>query len=231
MGNYKVGLAGIGKLGTAMMNHWNQNNIKIGVYHPDQTKAADFVHQFRNCFQLEESELNDLDLLILALPANAIIPFITGLSQPDNTAHSPCFINMATTLYTNEITKVFPSLSIFGLKYMGHARDLLEHGNGLFITETVIPKQIEELFLYLGKIKRDSENCLAEVNKLATFYAVKMATKVENEFSKRGYPIEYVKRALTSISPEVIRSYSEGSMGHFAREIAKEIQQKREQDD
>jgi pyrroline-5-carboxylate reductase len=225
MNNDKVGLVGLGKLGTAMMSHWNQNNITIGAFHHNQTKAKAFVHQFQNGYLLAESELKDQDLLILALPAAAILPFISNLKIHGNSDHSPNFINMATTLHTSEITKAFPDLNVIGLKYMGHARDLLDHGKGLFISEITLPNKVEALFSYLGNVKQDSENCLAEVNKLATFYAVKTAVEIENEFAKRGYPLEYVKRALTSISPEVIRSYSEGSLGHFAKEIAKKIQQ------
>jgi hypothetical protein len=63
----------------------------------------------------------------------------------------------------------------------------LEHGNGLFITETSLPKQIEELFLLLGKVKIDSEDCLTQVNKLATCLAVKIAIEIETEFAKRGF--------------------------------------------
>jgi hypothetical protein len=133
---------------------------------------------------------------------------------------------MATTLNTNEIVTKFPSLNVYGVKYMGHWRDLMEHGNGLFITESTLPRRIEELFQYLGKVKTDNENCLTEVNKLATYYAVKTAIDIETEFVKRGFSPEYVKRALTSLAPEVIRAYSEGSLGHFAKEVVKEIQAK-----
>ncbi|MCQ6279415.1 hypothetical protein [Bacillus sp. EB600] len=51
-----------------------------------------------------------------------------------------------------------------------------------------------------------------------------IAIEIETEFAKRGFSAEYVKRALTSIAPEVIRSYNEGSLGNFAKEIVKEIQ-------
>ena len=35
----KVGLIGLGKLGTAMLTHWDQQRISIGVFHPNKTKA------------------------------------------------------------------------------------------------------------------------------------------------------------------------------------------------
>lgn len=222
----KVGLVGIGKLGTAMMKHWNQNNIAIGVYHPMRSKVDHFIQQYENGYILTESELKYLDVLILALPAKEVVPFISHINIEGNRLASIHIVNMATALKTEEIKINFPTLKAWGVKYMGHGRDLLENGNGLFITESSLPKQIGELFQHLGQVKIDSEDCLVEVNKLATYYALKTAIDIEKEFIKKDFPPEYYKRALTSIAPEVIRSFSEGSLGHFAKEIVKEIQDK-----
>ncbi|MET3696702.1 6-phosphogluconate dehydrogenase-like protein [Bacillus oleivorans] len=222
MKQHGVGLVGLGKLGTAMMTHWNKNHIKIGIYHPSKAKVQDFVEQFPNSYSLTENELRYLDILLLALPAPNVIPFISQTYTKENPP-STKIINMATALDTKEIKSKFPSLNVLGVKYMGHARDLMEHGNGLFITEYTLPEQIEDLFQFLGEIKNDHESCLTEVNKLATYLAVQAAINIESEFAKKGYSPEYVNRALTSIAPEVIRGYCEGSLGHFAKEIVKEI--------
>jgi pyrroline-5-carboxylate reductase len=224
----RIGLVGIGKLGTAMMTHWDKKGISIGVYHPMRTKAEQFVQHFQHGSILKEEELADLDVLILALPALEVIPFISNLLIQSELQQLPAIINMATNLSTNEITAKFPTLNIYGVKYMGHGRDLLEHGNGLFITEASLSKTIEELFQYLGKVRVDSENCLTEVNKLATYFALKTAIDLETEFSKRGLSPEYLNRALTSLAPEVIRSYSNGTLGHFAKEIIKQIETEKE---
>lgn len=223
-----IGLVGIGKLGTAMMTHWDKKSIQIGVYHPLKSKAEHFVQNYKHGFTLHESELKELDVLILALPAMEVIPFISRLKIHSNLQQSPDIINMATNLPTSEIITKFPSLKVHGVKYMGHGRDLQEHGNGLFITENSLPNSIEEIFQYLGKVNIDSENCLTEVNKLATYFALKTAINLETEFTKRGLSPEYLERALTSLAPEVIRSYSNGTLGHFAKEIIKEIQSEKE---
>ena len=219
-----IGLVGIGKLGKAMLSHWDKNMIALGVYHPAETKAKQFLQSFQNGYLLSESGLSKVDILILALPATEVIPFITKLKRQSIGLYSPVIINMATNLPTSEINNTFPDLQVYGVKYMGHSKDLLEHGNGLFITESVLPEDIAELFEELGVVMNDSENCLTEVNKLATYFALKTAISIETEFSRRGLSPAYLKRALTSLAPEVIRSYSEGSLGHFAKEIVKEIQ-------
>lgn len=222
MNPMKVGLVGIGKLGSAMMTHWHKHNIPIGIYHPAKMKAEHFVEQFQNGSCLTAENLNKLDVLIIALPAMEVIPFISNLKINRTTY----LINMATTLPTKQIISAWPSLNVHGVKFMGHWKDLKEHGNGLFITEVPLPQHIEELYRYLGKVKIDREDCLTEVNKLATYYAIQAAIELERVFSEKGIHTEYVKRALTSLAPEVIRSYSEGSLGHFAMEIVKEVKEK-----
>lgn len=224
MNQIRIGLVGIGKLGKALMTNWDKKGIVIEVYHPVKTKAEHFLQSFQKSLFLTENELRHVDVLVLALPAMEVIPFISALKLQSHTQHTPTVINMATNLPTNDIMIKFPDINIYGVKYMGHWKDLLEHGNGVFITESALPTNIAELFEVLGKVKIDSESCLTEVNKLATYFALKTAINIETEFAKRGLSPEYLKRALTSLAPEVIRSYSEGSLGHFAKEIVKEIQ-------
>lgn len=219
----KVGLVGIGRLGKAMMTHWEKHHLKIGVYHPSETKLEPFLQQFSNSFRVMENELLELDVLILALPAATVIPFIANLSNNCQSSSTTPIINMATALETKDVKTKFPDLNVHGVKYMGHAKDLEEHGKGLFITETPLPQHIENLYHYLGQIKIDQERQLLEVNQLATYYAVKAALEIESEFSKKGLSPDYVKRALTSLAPEVIRGYCEGTLGHFAKEIVNEI--------
>ncbi|MEH7128031.1 NAD(P)-binding domain-containing protein [Neobacillus drentensis] len=229
--NKRIGLAGIGKLGTALMTHWAKKGIAIGVYHPVKTKAEHFLESFPNGLLLTENELRNVDVFILALPAMEVVPFISTFILQNQTQHSPTIINMATNIPTEDLKSKFPKINIHGVKYMGHWKDLLEHGNGLFISESALPSKINELFEVLGNVKIDNESYLTEVNKLATYFALKTAIAIETEFVTRGLSPEYLKRALTSLAPEVIRSYSEGSLGHFAKEIVKDIQAEKSSDD
>ena len=162
-----------------------------------------------------------MDVILLALPAGKVISFIESMFPVESSID---FINMATALSTNSIRGRFPSCKVYGLKYMGHSRDLMENGNGLFISEDQLPDPIVDLFKPLGEIVKDSEDRLSEINKLATFFAVKTAVEIEDDFIRKNYPPAYIKRALASLAPEVIRSYSEGTLGHFAQEIVNEIQ-------
>lgn len=220
----KVGLVGIGRLGTSLVKQWDQMNKAIGVYHPNTLKLEQFSQSYQNSYPINKRELENLDVIILALSAADIIPFISSLLAENISLENTKIVNMATALSTKEICQRFPLLNVYGVKYMGHSRDLLENGDGLFISETSLPMQIEEYFSSIGRIKLDSEERMIEVNTLATYYAAKAAIELESVFTKKGLDPEYAARALTSIAPEVIRSYSNGTLGHFAKEIVKELQ-------
>lgn len=220
----EVGLVGIGRLGTALVRQWNLNNKSIGVFHPDASKLEQFSRSYENSYPITKSELGNLDVIILALSAPDVIPFISALLDENISLKSTQIVNMATALSTADIRQKFPTLNVYGVKYMGHSRDLLENGEGLFISETKLPDQIEGYFESIGKIKLDSEERLIQVNKLATYFAAKAAIEMESAFAEKGLSSEYVTRALTSVAPEVIRSYSNGTLGHFAKEIVKELQ-------
>ncbi|WP_338451605.1 NAD(P)-binding domain-containing protein [Niallia oryzisoli] len=224
MQQIRVGLVGIGRLGTSLVKQWDQMKKAIGVYHPDTLKLDQFCQSYENSYPINKRELENLDVIILALSAAGIIPFISSLLAEDISLGNTKIVNMATALSTIEICKKFPLLNVYGVKYMGHSRDLLENGDGLFISETSLPTQIEEYFSSIGRIKLDTEERLIEVNTLATYYAAKAAIELESIFAKKALDPEYAARALTSIAPEVIRSYSNGTLGHFAKEIVKELQ-------
>ncbi|MFG6119961.1 NAD(P)-binding domain-containing protein [Thalassobacillus sp. B23F22_16] len=216
MAKSRIGLAGIGKLGRAMMNHWYRQEVSLGIFHPEQQKVKSFINDYPNGYQVKA--ISELDIVLLALPADAIIPF---LHHHKNT--ETLFINMATSLMTEDIKNAFPDVHLAGLKFMGHATDLQEHGNGLFISEQTLPDSLIGLFQKVGSIENDNEEVVINVNKLATYHAVKAAVEIEEQFEKKGLPAKYKERAWRSLAPEVIRSYSEGKLGHFGQEVVKEV--------
>ena len=226
MENVKIGLVGIGRLGRAMMKLWQQEGISIGVYHPNEEKAAQFIEPFDHAYVVRENDLNDLDIGILALPAKQIISFIKSIDQ-SSFSPKPIMINMATTVLTRDLEKEFPDLELYGVKFMGHAQDLFEHGEGLFITEKRLPKKIEQLYIALGKVRTESESTLVEINKLATYHGLKAAIEIESIFLDKNIPEDYINQALGSIVPEIIRGYRQGNYGHFAMEMIKQIKNER----
>jgi pyrroline-5-carboxylate reductase len=219
----KVAIVGIGKLGSALMKHWDENERSIGVYHPDQAKANNFSRKFSHGYVIEEKNFDSFDIVVLCLPPASIVPFLKGIHPAEKTL----YINMATSVNTKDIRAQIPSLNILGIKYMGQAGDLLQNGNGLFISEKRLTPDLHQLFAIQGEILQDDEERLNEANTAAAYYALRAAVELQELFNKRGFPELYAKRALESTIPGVIRSYSDASLGHFALKILEDVKKER----
>ncbi|RXT04918.1 NAD(P)-binding domain-containing protein [Ammoniphilus sp. CFH 90114] len=225
MSNDRWGIVGIGKLGKAIVHQLRTTNDRIFFYHPNETKANDFQQEFPNTSFINKKELSSLGFLILTLPAQQMAPFINELESEGISLRNTLLLNLATAMSTQELQEQFPHLQWMGVKFMGHSEDLRLHGDGLFIAEpkdnyTDQEQAVISFFNQIGKVLFDQESSVEKLNKLATYYAIKAAKELETEVRRLGFPKEYEARALSSIAPEVLRSYTMGTMGHFAQKIA-----------
>lgn len=226
------GIVGIGNLGGAILSRLGSRHQFIHFYHPDERKAEAIAQAYPGHVKVGPEELANFDFLILSLPADRMAPFVKGLVESNLSLGNVTLINMATSLRTEELIRQFPQVKWLGMKFMGHSADLRSRGNGLFVTEpyethTQEQEQAIRFFEALGQVIFDKEAVVEEVNRLATGAGVKAAMELERAVREGGYRQEYVGRALLSIAPEVMRAYGNGTMGHFARRIAEQLEGER----
>lgn len=213
-------LTGIGRLGKALMKQWNISNEKIGIFHPSDEKVKSFISAYSNGVPVSTNDLVNMKIIILALPAAKTPEFLKKNYYTHIT-----YVNMATAKKTSDLQKEFPELQIVSMKFVGHANDLYKNGNGYFITEQETSEEIVNLFNGIGVVMRGEPEIVNDVNKLATYYAIKAAVELENELRIKKYDQSLIDRALSAITPEVIRSYQKGDLGHFAQSVAEEVNQ------
>lgn len=213
-------LVGIGRLGKALMKQWNHFNEEIGIFHPSDVKVKSFISDYSNGVPVSIKELPNMKTIILALPAAIIPEFLKQNHHSDI-----IYVNMATAMKTSDLQKEFPELQIVSMKFVGHAQDLYKNGNGYFITEQETTDDIVKLFTRIGVVKRGAPEIVNEVNKLATYYGIKAAVELENELKVTNIDQSLIDRALTAVTPEVIKSYQKGDLGHFAQSVAEEVKQ------
>ncbi|WP_419877635.1 NAD(P)-binding domain-containing protein [Brevibacillus centrosporus] len=230
----KWGIVGIGTLGGAILKQLSNGKPNIGFYHPNAEKAAGIAQANPGHQSLTVEELDSFDFLILALPADRLVPFVQSLLDSGLSLTRVTLINMATVVKTAELNRQFPQLRFLGMKFMGHAVDLRERGNGLFITEpnerfASVQERAIRFFEHVGQVIVDKEDVVEEVNSLATRIAVKAAFELEHAIREGGYRQEYASRALVSVAPEVMRAYASGTMGHFARKIVEQLMEEQQE--
>ncbi|WLR53047.1 hypothetical protein LC040_09230 [Bacillus tianshenii] len=213
----KIGLVGIGRLGTAILAHNYQN---IGIYHYDTKKAQQFIKETEHIDLLSIEDLSQLDVCIFALPPQQIETLLTKLQEKETTT---TFINMATALSTTSLREKFPQLHLIGVKYMGNAATLKTRGDGLFIAETELPKELVSFYEQAGRVVVDDETIVQHVNQTATKIALQASLEMEQQLRSEDVKQAYIQEALQSVAPEVLRAYSRDELGGFARAILQQL--------
>ncbi|WP_147803523.1 NAD(P)-binding domain-containing protein [Alkalicoccus halolimnae] len=218
------GTAGIGKLGTALITQWMKQDLETGLYHPDAEKAKKAAKNLSTKV-LKKDDLAKLDYLVLALPADQILPFVKDLKKAGVQLEETVLINMATKQETAELRETYPELQWASVKYIGHAESLRRDGSGLFITEET-DEHLRDRFSRIGHVETAAEETAEKVNQLATSQAVLAAIKLEKQMEEEGWNDVYIKHALRSLFPEVIRAYADGKLGRFGQKIVEEMDKK-----
>ncbi|SDJ13391.1 NAD(P)-binding domain-containing protein [Natribacillus halophilus] len=221
------GLVGVGQLGAALARQLEGESVHIRAYHPNSQKATEFARRFYKVRAVELAELFGQSTILLALPADGIIPFLKNAQKTIQNDVQPTFVNLSTLVDTKELQKEFPDLQIYGVKIIGHANDLYEHGEGLFVSEPPLDaegfREVRFLFDKIGTLLEDKEDVVAEVNRLAVRKTLEACISFEKEAGAKNYPETYSKKAMDTIFPHIIEHYKEGTLEGFALQVLNEI--------
>jgi len=228
MGLTTCGIAGIGLLGSALTQQLELAGVNVLAYHPKSERRSAFVADFDRVEAVDFSELLNQEIVLLAIPAEAIRPFLKD-AQKEITAGSmkPRFVNLSTLVSTKELNKEFSDLQIVGVKMVGHSKYLYEHGDGVFVTETPLNTKefqpIRSLFEKIGTLYEDKEEVVREVNGQAVRKIVEACVQFQKE--TENYREEYREKAMDSIFPHSMKMYREGDLDGFMRKIIEEMEE------
>src|SRR5699024_6471112 len=153
-------------------------------------------------------------MVLLALPAEKISPFLKkAQGEVFSNNMKPTFVNLSSLVDTKELQNEFLDFQIYGVKMIGHADYLYKYGNGVFLTETSLDtedfQEIRFLFEKIGRLFKDNEDVVKEVNGLAIKNIIQACVNFIEE--TKEYPSDYRKKAMDTIFPNTMRLYREGN--------------------
>src|SRR5699024_281712 len=165
-------------------------------------------------------------IVLLALPAQTIPIFLKNVQREVSSNNvKPAFVNLSSLVDTNNLQKEFPDFQIYGIKMVGHANYLYEHGDGIFLNETSIEtkefQDIRYLFEKIGRIFQENENIVKEINGLAIRNIIEACVKFEEE--AKNYSSIYREKAMDTIFPNTMKLYREGSFDDFMLKVMEEM--------
>jgi pyrroline-5-carboxylate reductase len=217
------GIAGIGHLGEALAQQLEGIDVHVCAHHPNLQRRTEFSERFKKVKAVDFSELLKQPIVLLALPAEAIQPFLKNAKKEilSSKITKPTFVNLSTLVDTKALQNEFSDFKIYGVKMVGHANYLYEHGDGVFVTETPLNtegfQKIRFLFENIGILFEDNEDVVRKVNGLAVRKIIEACVNFKKE--TENYPDEYSEKAMDTIFPNTMRLYREGSFDGFMLKI------------
>ena len=75
------GIAGIGHLGEALTKQLEGEGVNIYAYHPNSQRRTKFANEFKKVKAVDLSELFKQSIVLLALPAEVVHPFLRNAQK------------------------------------------------------------------------------------------------------------------------------------------------------
>ncbi|OIJ18196.1 hypothetical protein BKP45_11450 [Anaerobacillus alkalidiazotrophicus] len=213
-------IVGLGKLAQSVLKLCSYKE-EIFVYTRKKQKVEDFQKLDNRIVYLEPRNFNKVRHVLLMLPANNVIPFLNTYEKyfRDDVK----IYLFATALHSNEVNKLF-SKKIIPCKLAGHAKQMVEDQNGLFVVP--IQEEIEPLRNFLGEnftIVNGTEKEVLLANTIGTKASIEMVLKLEEELIKSGVQPIVIRQTLSQITRGNVKAYLNNDLGDFAKNIVQQI--------
>ena len=145
-----------------------------------------------------------------------------------NLAPGSIVLNFSTKwVIPQELREQFPQLQLLEAKLVGSAVSL---SYGLYkvvvlgTQDSELTKLIQETLPGMNVVAGDY-TLVKDINTLATKTALVAALSLEKELTAQGLAPEIIKAAVGGLMPGVLISYSNDTLGGFAREIVKQLKE------
>ncbi|MGY4689165.1 hypothetical protein [Salibacterium sp. K-3] len=221
-------IAGYGKL-TKMILSLHQGEKHFHIFNRtswkvEQASASD--PRIRFC---PPSSFSGHHHILLALPPEAVIPFL----REYRTYFAPrsIFYLMSTSLYAETVQHTLPDFRIVPLKFPGHAVQAEKEKNGaLFVMPEEYRKEREFVRKWLGpfiQVAEGTEEMVERANKTAVEETMNMIDALEERLEQQNVSPEVQKAVFAGIPAGVTDAHLKGAHGSFAKQIWRELQQKK----
>lgn len=221
-GKLSVFIMGSGRMGEILAGSISRSQTVI-IYDQDEQKGR-LVAERAGCrYGRPADELPGADVAILALPPAVTVAALESVRQ--FLSPGAVVINIATTVLKDSLRPVLNGAGhLVGAKIVGHFREMSENPAILVDADTEKGMQVAVLlFSGLGRVVPGDERLVQLINTVATREAFRAAARIEDLLREVGVDPLLISSALRVVAAGSIKSYAEGDIGPFARQLLQEI--------
>ena len=167
-------------------------------------------------------------MIFLVLPAPAINDVIARLVK---IVRKGCmFLNMATTAHVNpSLIEDNPHVFITDARIIGHAMSISKGEPGIVVVaceDEQKTARIRDQLPGFHKVVQGDARLVEKINSVSSTEGLRAAVKVRKKLSAIDIPEEWIDVAITTVCAGTIKSYVENDLGHFARQLVQQLEEK-----
>lgn len=230
----KLGLIGIGRLGTQLAKNFLLAGYTMLVYHYDENKLNYFIDNLDSYGNIEGTKdikkLKKVDVILLSLPNDATLKIVENIKR--FLGESQWVVNTATEVYLSEIYSYLPSGKVVSAKIIGNASEIEKGEEPTIVVDGKDDESKEktiDLFSNFGYTIEDREMIVTKLNKIGAIEAVRTVLRIEKRLAENNVEIEsrLCKSLLNNVVAGTIKAYSKGNTGPFLEQVIKQLKKEK----
>jgi hypothetical protein len=220
-----VGVLGTGRLGRELAKRL-ADSCQVVAWDADVKKAKQFTKQHNLSFAQDPEQLLHSDVLLLCLPAPAIVTFLREL--PTERHYRCVFVNLATGLDTPWLRETLrhQHFKIIGVKLIGQFAAIRQCIPLTLVTSHDDPqdlKLLQRVFGPIGHLSQGKEKSVQEINRAATKLALQFSKQFEAIIRPYACEPAWTVSALQNVVVGTLLDYPPELDNAYTRELLDEL--------
>ncbi|SFL50320.1 NAD(P)-binding domain-containing protein [Pelosinus propionicus] len=225
----KVGLVGIGRMGRVLAGLL-AGQVDLVIFDRNIEKMEKAAEELSVSTVSSLGEMAELGIVILALPDSEVV---SSIKVFNTIGKNVTVINIATNVSQDMLNSIADShVKCICAKFIGHAGEIaLGHSPVIIVNQfpVEIVGQTVEIFQLAGQVIVGKADLVYTINTIAAQKAIEAGVTIEEILKKKGISDPgIIKSAVGQVAAGVMKSYANGTLGPFAREIVQSVKNKSE---
>jgi len=222
-----IGLVGVGRMGAVLAKRL-AGHVELCLFDRNTERMNVVAEQLNVCTVNNLEDIVEMGTVILAVPDNEVVSCIKRFNQIKKPI---TVINIATNVSQHMVDKIAdPHVKCICIKFIGHATEMaLGHRPVILVNQfpaDIVPQMVE-LFQIVGPVLVGKADIVHTINTIAAEKAIEAAVGIEEALKKQNITDEdIVKSAIRQVAAGILKAYTDGNMGPFARKIVESVKSK-----
>lgn len=220
-----VAVIGAGRMGSVVARQLPQESPKVIIDH-DMDKAKELAYKVEAKYDNSLQSAKDADAIFVILPANGVEETVEKLQDIIKTG--AVIVNMATSVCVEKIGKKHRGdIDLIDAKIIGNASTINREKKGIVVVKTTDTAKfniIKELLSGFFIVEQGDADIVEKINTIAVYEGIKAAVAIRKQLTEMDIPEKWSNVVLETVCMPTMKSYIDGTLGPFAKEIAKKLE-------